>query len=342
MNLAQFYLFGLTLVRLIRRLMIAATQFFVLGVLSWHLLRFYQGDRWLPVRIGSYLAPWLMLSLVPALSIALAGRRRWLATLALVAISLFAGRYSYLFTPGPAIAGTPAETLKVMTFNVLYSNHDAQRIATLVRQEKPDIIAFQEFTPGLANLLQPRLAADYPYTLSGYMDGFALALASRYPLAEAARPPQAQRTLRATVQTPAGPVDLWNIHPVVALSSDRWQIQREILEAVAGEVARATGPVIVLGDFNTMDQAENYELIAAHLVDVYQVAGQGFGFTFPEPVALPPGLPWYAQPLRLISPVVRIDHIMVSAHFTAQEAHVIPESAGSDRRPLVATLQLKR
>src|SRR5262245_11233671 len=153
MNLAQLHWFSLTLLRFIQRLLMAATQLYILTVLSWHILRFYPGDRWFPVRLGSYLAPWLMLALAPALCVALASRRRWLALLALVAIVLFASRYSYLFTPKPAIAGTEGETLKVMTFNVLYSNHNAQGIAALVRQEKPDIIAFQEFVPELAEVL---------------------------------------------------------------------------------------------------------------------------------------------------------------------------------------------
>src|SRR5262245_15471081 len=131
MNLTQLHWYSLILLRLIQRLIIAATQIFVLLVLSWHILRFYPGDRWVLIRWGSYLAPWLMLALVPALCIALAGRRRWLALLTLLAFVLFTGRYSYLFTPKPAIAGAQGKTLKVMTFNVLYTNHNAQAIATL-------------------------------------------------------------------------------------------------------------------------------------------------------------------------------------------------------------------
>ena len=44
----------------------------------------------------------------------------------------------------------------------------------------------------------------------------------------------------------------------------------------------------------------------------------------------------------LVAPVVGIDHIFVSAHFTAQEIHIIPESYGSDHRPVVATLGFVR
>lgn len=341
MTLPRLYSYALTLVRFIQRMIIAGTQLYVLAMLTWHILRFYPGGRWFPVLLGSYLAPWLMLPLLPALSVALATRRRWLTTWTLLAILLGTGRYSYLLMPKPVIAEAQGNTLKVMTFNVHYANRNAQRIVAMIRREKPDIIAFQEFTHELAMLIQPELKDEYPYTVDGYMGGFALVIASRYPLAEAARPPEAQRTLRATIQTPAGAIDLWNIHPMVALSSERRQAQRDIMAAVAGEVARAEGPVIVLGDFNTMDQAENYELIAGHLVDVHQVVGQGFGFTFPDLVSRPTPLPWYSKPLHLFNPMVRIDHIMVSAHFTPREIYPISDILGSDHRPVVASLYLK-
>jgi vancomycin resistance protein VanJ len=341
MTLSRLYLYALTLVRFIQRLIIAATQLYVLGILGWHILRAYPGDRWFPVLLGSYLAPWLMLPLLPALGVALLGRRRWLAMLTLLAILSSASRYSYLLLPKPVIAEAKGNTLKVMTFNVHYANRNAAPIVAMIRREKPDIIAFQEFTQDMAILIQPELKADYPYTVDGYRGGFALVIASRYPLAEAARPPEALRTLRATVQTPAGVIDLWNIHPMVALSSERRQAQREIMAAVAAEVARTEGPVMVLGDFNTMDQAENYELIAKRLTDVHQVVGQGFGFTFPDLVSRPSPLPWYTKPLYLFNPMVRIDHIMVSEHFTPREIQVISDVLGSDHRPVVASLYLK-
>jgi endonuclease/exonuclease/phosphatase family metal-dependent hydrolase len=178
----------------------------------------------------------------------------------------------------------------------------------MVRKEKPDVIAFQELTHGLAIPLEAELGTDYPYTIPGdNMGGFTVAIASRYPLTKAPRPLESQRIAHATLQTPEGPIDMWNIHPVVAVSSERWQIQREIIEAVVGEVARG-----------------------------------GFGFTFPMITSQPPRhQPWHRQLLYLLAPVVRIDHILVSSHFTVQEAHFIPDNLGSDHRPVVATLQLK-
>jgi vancomycin resistance protein VanJ len=344
MNLTRLYLF---VTRFSQRLIIAATQIFVLGVLSWHILRFYPGDRWYLVRLGSYFAPWLMMALVPFLSVALLGRRLKLATLALVAMLLFIGRYAYLFLPRPAIADNSAASLKIMTFNVNYNNRKAQEISELIRKENPDVIAFQELTKKLAVPLEAELGTDYPYSLSGDIivtrgGGSAVAIASRYPLTKAVKSLESQRVVQAIVQTPEGAINLWNIHPVVAVSSERWQIQRDIIEVVAGEVARSEGPVIVVGDFNTTDQAENYALLGDQLKDSYQVAGRGFGFTFPVLSSRPSrDQSWRTQLLYLLAPVVRIDHILVSSHFSVQEIHIIPDNLGSDHRPVVATLQLK-
>ena len=340
MNLIRL---GLSAARFSYRLIIAAAQIFVLGVLSWHILRFYPGDRWYPVRLGSYFAPWLMMALVPFLSLALLGRRFKLASLALVAMLLFIGRYTYLFLPRPAIADNSAASLKIMTFNVHYNNRKAQEISEMIRKENPDVIAFQELTNGLAIPLEAELGADYPYTLAGTMDRFTVALASRYPLVKAPEPLASQRLVRATLQGPDGLIDIWVIHPYVGVSSEGWQLQKDILEVVAGEVAKAEGPVIVMGDFNTTDQAENYALLGDHLKNAYQVAGQGFGFTFPVMSSRPSrNHSLRTQILYWLAPVVRIDHIMVSSHFNVREIHLIPDNLGSDHRPVVATLQWKR
>jgi vancomycin resistance protein VanJ len=117
-----------------------------------------------------------------------------------------------------------------------------------------------------------------------------------------------------------------------------WDAQRQILAGVASAVNGEERPLIVLGDFNTTPQAENFDLLANRLTDVHQAAGRGFGFTFPEPAALA-ALPWYLQPARLLAPVVRIDHILVNDRFMPLESYVVPAGYGSDHRPVVATVR---
>ncbi|MBN1992624.1 MAG: endonuclease/exonuclease/phosphatase family protein [Anaerolineae bacterium] len=324
------------------RLSIAASQIFVVALLAWQVLRHYPGDRWLAIRLGSYFAPWFFMALLPAFVIAWLGQRRRLMGAIGLLLLIFGASYGPLLTP--RLAQVKAENttneLRVMTFNVHYANRNAQSIADLIHVEKPDLIAIQELTDELALLLLPQLAAEYPDYVVADSPGFSKALLSRYPLAAPSGPTEVWCGLPAVVDTPGGHVVVWNVHPVPAVRQDGWERQHQALIALIQEIERENRPLIVLGDFNTTDQAENYRLVATRLTDVHRVVGRGFGFTFPEPDVLA-WMPWYAQPFKMVSPVVRIDHIFVSEHFAPQETHVISKGYGSDHRPVVATLRFR-
>ena len=320
------------------------TQLFVIAILAWHVLCFYPGDSWLPVRLGSYFAPWFFMGMIPALIVAMWRRRRWLIGATLVALLLFASPYSYLFTPRPqpVSAETNADQLKVMTFNVHYSNRDTEDIAGLIRAEKPDIIALQEVTEVLADSLLPALASDYPHTLFDNSWGLPLVLLSRYPLQAQPRLSKVQRSSQAIAETPNGNITIWNVHNFVTIDQVGWESQKRTLNAITQDIGAKDNPVIVLGDFNTTDYAGNYELVTNHLTDVHKVIGRGFGFTYPETDVLDkiPWSPWYVHLLRLAQPIFRIDYIFVSDHFVPLETHVISNGFGSDHRPVVATLRI--
>lgn len=327
-------------VRFCGRLGLTIAQILAIALIAWHGLRLYPGDRWLPVRLGSYFAPWLFLALMPALIIALLSKRRRLAGLLFLLILSFGIHYWHLFTStlSHASAETATTELRVMTFNVHYANRHSQDIAHLIRTEDPDIIALQEVTIELGQLLLPELASDYPYYLVDNNRGFPRALISRYPLTEDPTSPNIPQTQQATVDTPDGNVVVWNVHPPPAVGRRGWEAQQYILSGVAEAITGENEPLIVLGDFNTTAQAENFDLIATQLTDIHQIVGQGFGFTFPEPAALA-SLPWYLKPVRLFAPVVRIDHIFINDRFTPLESYVVPAGYGSDHRPVVATLR---
>ncbi|MBN1219341.1 MAG: endonuclease/exonuclease/phosphatase family protein [Anaerolineae bacterium] len=341
MKLAQIRPYLFPAARFAGRLSLAGTQILVIVLLAWLALWFFPGDRWLFIRLGSYFVPWLLMILFPALLVALMGRRYWLAGFTVLLILVLGVPYVPVFTPQLPLVWAqdkPGE-LRVMTFNVNYTNRNATDIADLIRAEKPDIIAFQEITGPLQASLLPELAPDYPYYLVNDW-GLPLVLVSRYPLLKHADLIEAPHAQLATAATPYGAVAIWNVHPCPAVRQTGWEAQRQALVAIAAAIEKETGPLIVLGDFNTTDRAENYYLMADRMTDVHHAVGRGFGFTYPEPDVLA-RLPFYTKPLELISPVVRIDHVFVSKHFTSQETHVVPGGYGSDHRPVVATLGFK-
>jgi vancomycin resistance protein VanJ len=315
------------------RLIIAAAWVFAVALTVWNVLRIYPGDRWLLVRLGNYFAPWLFMALIPASIVALLARRPWLTRVALLLGLVFVVRYWPLLFPRLPVlsAGNSVSELRVMTFNVNYANRNAPDIADLIRSESPDVIAMQELKQGLAAPLRAELASEYPYFLYDSSQGLT-GLLSRYPLTAGSMLSELRYSRSASVETPAGPVTVWSVHLATALSQPGWQAQRRMAAAVAEMAEEDGGPLVVMGDFNTTDQTENYGLVADKLTDVHWSVGRGFGFTFPD-------LRRYGADSPVVGPVVRIDHIFVSEHLTPQEIHVISSGHGSDHRPVVATLR---
>jgi vancomycin resistance protein VanJ len=313
---------------------------FALALVLWNLARIYPGDRWLPVRVGNYFASWLMIGVFVALVVAILGRRRWLWRVFLALCLIFAVRFWPVLLPpldGKSVAANASTTsLRVMTFNVHYANDDVAGVARLVRAEAPDLAAFQEFTQPFADRLISELAPEYPYALLDHGEWPRLGLISRYPLVALPTPPDVWRTQAARWATPQGEVIIWNVHSSPSVSQRGWERQRQTFLAIAREVEAASEPVIVLGDLNTTDQAQNYQLLAEHLTDVHRAVGWGFGFTFPGRWRDPWPLPIHKVPLI---PFLRIDHIFVSQHWLPEEIHVVPEGPGSDHLPVVATLR---
>ena len=329
--------------KLFGRATLAAVQLFVLGVLAWSTLRIFPGDRLLPVRLGSYFLPWIFIVLIPALSIALVSRKRWTVGFTLLALALVASRFSYLLVPQvpPASADFAGNQLRVMTFNVHYLNDNVDGITQLIQTEKPDVVALQELSEKLGRRLLHQLGNEYPYYSVG---GHSTVTISRYPLARLDKPADTIRSERTMVNTSAGDIEVWNIHPPTAIHQQGWEAQNRMFSAIAAEIKNETGPVIVLGDFNSTDQAENYQLIASRLTNVHHAVGKGFGFTFPDPSIARTigGVPRFGRIPVNVNPVVHIDHIFVSDHFTPVETHIIPSGYGSDHRPVVATLQIRQ
>jgi endonuclease/exonuclease/phosphatase (EEP) superfamily protein YafD len=315
------------------RLIIAAAWVFAVALTLWNVLRIYPGDRWLLVRLGNYFAPWLFMALVPALIVAVLARRPWLMRVALLLALVFVVRYWPLLLPRLSVlsAGDTVSELRVMTFNVKYANRNVSDIADLIRAESPDVVAMQELKRGLAAPLRAELASEYPYFLYDSSQSLT-GLISRYPLTAGAVLPELRYSRSASVETPAGPVTVWSVHLAVALSQPGWEAQRRMATAVAEMAEENGGPLVVMGDFNTTDQTENYGLVADKLTDVHWSVGRGFGFTFPD-------LGRNGTDSPVVGPVVRIDHIFVSEHLTPQGIQVIPSGHGSDHRPVVATLR---
>jgi vancomycin resistance protein VanJ len=301
---------------------------FGLGVLSTYLLRWWPGDRLVPVRLLNYMIPWLLIPLVLALIVAGLARRHWLFAVLAIPTILIGLSQAPLFLPRLSPALGDGGSFKVMSYNVGRRNRDVTAMTTLIRHEQPDILLLQELRPDRVEAFIETLGDLYPDAeLHFTYDPYTLqAVASRYPLTRLAIMPEKAQALKVLLETPNGPVTVINVHTYFP----DWQALYEELSALLAEdIIPTDGPLILGGDFNTTDQTQIYRMFSQHLRNAHWEAGWGFGFTYPS----------YRGRIRgifRVPQVVRIDHIFYSDHFHADNAGTLTESGRSDHLPVVA------
>lgn len=315
--------------RLVLHLFWAGLWLFGLALLFWYPMRWWPGERIQPVQILNYFMPWFLIGLFPALLIAGLARRKWLTITIAIPTIFISANFAPLFLPRFSYALASSTPLKVMSYNVFYYNQNLDAAIITIRQEQPDILLLQEVTPDIAT----RLDSLHDLYSNGdlhfaYEPQIGQAIISRYPITVLGVAIEKGRTLKVRVDTPDGPIAVWNVHPRIPR---QWSRQFQEFSGLAQDIAAEDGPLIVGGDFNTTYKSETYELINQHLGNAHWEAGWGFGFTFPA------NTPRFKR-IPIIEPVIHIDHIFHSDHFFALSARTLSTAGGSDHLPIVAVL----
>lgn len=241
----------------------------------------------------------------------------------------------------PAPAGVP---VRVVTFNAEGGGVAAQMLPGLLDRWKPQIVAFQECGDVLA-AAAGRLPGWYHFEVRD------LCLLSRYPIRQASvmdrsaldRVKQSESkeiggagyVVRFLLAGPRGPIRVGNLHLETPrkgfeglMDGDlrRLRMNTEIRD-VESHLARAwidtaTGPFVVLGDFNTPVESRIFREHWGDLADAFSTAGTGFGMTK------------YNGWIR-----ARIDHVLTSDEWHVDRVRVGAD-AFSDHRPLIVDLTL--
>ncbi|MCP4539011.1 MAG: hypothetical protein GY832_17890 [Chloroflexi bacterium] len=247
--------------------------------------------------------------------------------------------FGSLFLP-PLVSSSGSETLTVMTYNVADGLVSPNSLVAVIRGSDADIVALEELGEEQATAISQNLRDVYPYQ-ELYGHGIpGKGLLSRYPILDSELfYLQAQRLpyLRVVVivdevQAKSEAVELTVIvaHPpppnVGVRGYDEHPFAASEIISVA-QMAREGEPSILMGDFNLVDQNDNYGLLKeAGLRDAFRVAGWGFGAT------------WPARNLEPLWPMIRIDYVWYTSQFHATRAWVGPD-AGSDHLPVLAELE---
>ncbi|MER7889510.1 endonuclease/exonuclease/phosphatase family protein [Micromonospora sp. NPDC094482] len=275
-----------------------------------------------------YVAAW---SLAPVV-LALALRRRWPALVAAVAAVALLG----VVAPralGSAPPPARGPTVRLLTANLLAGAADPAALVDLVRRHRVDVLVVQEFTPGAQADLD-RLGLDrlLPHRQLNPLVGTpGSGLYARFPISDAGvrsnRGGWGFTQAYGTLTVPgAPPVRVESAHPSAPYAVDQVGFWRADLAAQPPATPDGTLRILA-GDFNaTLDHAPLRALLGTGYVDAADATGQGLVGT------------WGPYDGDLIPPVT-IDHVLVDRRIAAQAVEVRP-LAGSDHRPVLATLRL--
>ncbi|MEU2516756.1 endonuclease/exonuclease/phosphatase family protein, partial [Streptomyces syringium] len=263
--------------------------------------------------------PWLGLG-IPVLLVLAVLRR---SATALVALLLPVVVWTNLFGGLLSDKSGKGGNLTVVTHNVNAENLDPAGTARAVAASGADIIALEELSD--ASRYERALAGTYKYhSVQGTVGVW-----SKYPLADA-RPVDIHmgwtRALRATVDTPQGPVAVYVAHlPSVRVkfnagftAGQRDNSAEALGQAIAREPVRK---VVLLGDLNGTMNDRSLAPITSQLRSAQGAAGDGFGFSWPASF-----------------PMARIDQIMVRG-MDPVSAWTLPET-DSDHLPVAARVKI--
>ncbi len=271
----------------------------------------------------------------------------WLLALALLLMLLeHAGRHRPVVVAGSALAllglvahgcwafplflggsGTSAD-VTVMTSNLRFGSGDPNAVVRGAADGRVDVLVLEEVTPtelvaldraGLGELL-PHRAGAAASTAEGTM------VFSQYRLGNEGAVRLGNGGLVVDVAAPQ-PFRLLAVHTAQPLvQPGPWHDDlREVRRQAAA--ALATGPTVVVGDFNaTRDHPAFRSILGLGLRDAAEEANSGWQPTWPTGMRA-----WYLRPM------ITIDHVLVSKDFAAVRTATV-DVEGTDHQALVADL----
>ncbi len=328
----------------------ALAWLYTASLLAWFGLRLGWGDRIWWSALASSFTPYFFLPLLLLLPLALVIRRWSLRSAVLIPVALFVVLYGRLFVPNLALGQEEGPALTVMTFNIWGGSRSAETAQVIAEAGYPDIVAFQELTPRMTEVLLSEVGTEYPYReLIYYPPHRGLGVFSRTSL-EAIQTPELTGIARCDVQvvralTPEGSVIVYNVHlhstnllrfldygvPIAEGSRVSFELRAACVEALLADIRTRQEPVILLGDLNATDQNDAYRMLRRALRDAHRDAGWGFGHTFPADDAGYRGIP-------LLPRLIRIDMILYDDTFRASWSRVSALHGESNHRPVLAEL----
>lgn len=217
--------------------------------------------------------------------------------------------------------------LKVLSYNVLWSNKQYEKAIALVARKQPDIAVFQEAQKPWAESLTA-LKAHYPYHIGA--EKLEIEIYSKLPLNNTQI--ELYGTYRGLVISDIAIANsnlkfiATHAYPQLYFGREGWDIRNQHLEIGIGEyVAKLNQPAVIIGDLNVSMWSPFYRSLVKK--SGLHNARQGFGILPTQSVVAP-------QFAALSAP---IDHCLVTPDIQVQDFK-LGKDIGSDHLPIVADL----
>lgn len=270
--------------------------------------------------------------------VALLAKSRKLLVLSLVPALVAAAP---IVIPRTQRAPDTGKSLTVMSVNLMYGRMNADTLLAQIAREDPDVLVFQEWTPGAHELLRARLVKDWPHTHAvPQTDAFGQAVFSKSPFTRPVRefPPIGAFTepqISCAVELDGKEVRICNVHVLPPVSGAYFREQRQQaawLGEWAGEVedkSRASRPHLFIGDFNATTRSSIVGIIrSAGYSDAHAVGSSAWGQLRST---------WPRAGILKFFPGIRIDQALFSDELRCVRCRV-GEDFGSDHRPVIVRL----
>jgi endonuclease/exonuclease/phosphatase (EEP) superfamily protein YafD len=270
---------------------------------------------------------WPLITLIGVLVIGGAAyvRRPLLGAAAVLALALIVIAWwpTWIGEVGAGPKGAPR--VRLLALNVEYSSDTGAAASRQIRAENPDVVVLSELSPLTLRHLDLR---QYRYSWTRPQShAFGQGIWSRWPLEDASTwSVNGVAMARLTVETPAGPVRVYQVHTFAPRGPSARSTWRRQLSQLGKYLNDERLPVIAAGDFNASHWDGAYhDLLGGrrHIADAS--TGRGYFATWPSGKTLPPVLP--------------LDHVLVSSGIGVRHFGVLGP-VGSDHRGIVADLTI--
>ncbi len=289
-------------------------------------LRLLPFDTFHPAVSAYALTPFAAVTAFIPLVIALFLRVRPAAAAAALALAVFALVFADRAMPGPQPESTGGRVVTVMTFNTLVGSAEPSAVIDTVRNYRVDVLALQELTPQLAEILrEDGLADELPYSVEDLRAGpLGGGIWSRHPLTRTYRQTNAREAESPETLIRSLGLSVRSVHPVPPTSGDRVRRWKHTLATLPGAQSDDGSLRLLAGDFNaTLDHKALRAVIDRGYTDAADATGQGLVTTWPANARF----------------AIAIDHVLVSNRIRVERVKFL-RMPGSDHRAMIVWMRL--